>query len=158
MNLSQASRVISLHTPCSWFPAKTAPPTTSFVPFAQALKPAAPVSSTWLSFGQHGVSSALLGLLSRFGLGDEEVPTLALFSSPQAEAVHTVALAPGEPAGTTDSADSPNDWQAILGQVERTADGEASALALESLPVSVDHHEVQTPVLEVVAGLLRELS
>lgn len=109
-------------------------------------------------FGQHGVSSALLGLLSRFGLGDEEVPTLALFSSPQAEAVHTVALAPGEPAETTDSDDSTNDWQAILGQVERTADGQVSSLDLESLSVPVGRQEVEIPVLDVVAKLLRELS
>ncbi len=109
-------------------------------------------------FGQHGVSSTLLGLLSRFGLADEEVPTLALFSSPQAAAVHTVALAPGEPAETNGASAPPDSWQAILGHVERTADGEISAVELESLPVSVDRHEVQTPVLEVVAGLLRELS
>lgn len=109
-------------------------------------------------FGQHGVSSALLGLLSRFGLADEEVPTLALFSTPQAGAVHTVALSPGEPEETAGSADSPNDWQAVLSQVERTADGEVPSLELESLPVLVERHEVETPVLEVVAELLRELS
>ena len=109
-------------------------------------------------FGQHGVSSALMGLLSRFGLANEEVPTLALFSNPQAEAVHTVALAPGEPDETTSVPAPPDPWQAILGHVERTADGEVPSLELESLPVSVDRHEVQTPVLEVVAGLLQELS
>ena len=51
-------------------------------------------------FGQHGVSSALLRLLSQFGLADEDVPTLALFSNPEAAAVHTVALSPGEPTET----------------------------------------------------------
>ena len=109
-------------------------------------------------FGQHGVSSALLGLLSRFGLADEEVPTLALFSSPQAETVHTVALDPGEPAETTSAAAPPDPWQAVLDQVERTADGQVSSLGLESLPVPMGQHEVDIPVLEVVAGLLRELS
>ena len=54
-------------------------------------------------FGQHGVSSVLLRLLSQFGLTDEEVPTLALFSDLHAEAVHNVALSPGEPANTTDA-------------------------------------------------------
>jgi hypothetical protein len=109
-------------------------------------------------FGQHGVSSALMGLLSQFGLSDEEVPTLALFSSPQAEAVHTVALSPGEPDETTEASAPPDAWQAILEQVERTADGEATSLELESLTVPVGRHEVEKPVLEVVTKLLRELS
>jgi hypothetical protein len=109
-------------------------------------------------FGQHGVSSTLLRLLSQFGLTDEEVPTLAFFSDPQAEAVHTVALSPGEPAETTRSSTPPDAWQAILGQVERTADGEAPSLELESLPVTVDRHDVEGPVLEVVTKLMRELS
>jgi hypothetical protein len=109
-------------------------------------------------FGQHGVSSTLLRLLSQFGLTDEEVPMLAIFSDPQAEAVHTVALSPGEPAETTRSSTPPDAWQAILGQVERTADGEAPSLELESLPVTVDRHDVEGPVLEVVTKLMRELS
>jgi hypothetical protein len=109
-------------------------------------------------FGQHGVSSALLRLLSQFGLTDEEVPMLAIFSDPQAEAVHTVALSPGEPANTTNASTSPDAWQAILDQVERTADEEGPALELESLPVPVGRHEVEMPVLEVVTELVRELS
>ena len=109
-------------------------------------------------FGQHGVSSALLRLLSQFGLTDEEVPTLALFSDLHAEAVHNVALSPGEPANTTDASTPQNAWQAILDQVERTADEEGPALELESLPVPVGRHEVEMPVLEAVTKLLRELS
>ena len=109
-------------------------------------------------FGQHGVSSALLRLLSQFGLADDDVPTLALFSNPQAEAVHTVALSSGEPTETTDSSVPPDAWQVILEQVERTADGQASSLDLESLPVSVGRQDVEMPVLDVVAKLLRELS
>ncbi len=109
-------------------------------------------------FGQHGVSSALLGLLSRFGLDGKEVPTLALFTNPQSEAVHTVALSPGEPGQATDGAVPPDNWETILGQVEQTADGQASSLELDSLPVRVGRHEVKMPVLEVVSGLLQELS
>ena len=109
-------------------------------------------------FGQHGVSSALMGLLSPFGLTDAEIPTLAIFSDPQAEAVHTVALSPGEQGETTGASGSGDAWQAILGQVERAADGGGYSLELESLPVTVGRHEVEGPVLEVVAKLLRELS
>ncbi len=78
-------------------------------------------------FGQHGVSSTVLGLLSQFQLPRETTPTLVLFADPAVTTVSTLSL----PAGI----DADNGlWRQVLAQIEAAADQGPGFLKLASLP------------------------
>lgn len=47
-------------------------------------------------FGQHGISATLKALLAEFGLTLEQVPALAMLTTPAVSTVHTMALAQGD--------------------------------------------------------------
>ena len=115
-------------------------------------------------FGQHGISSTLRGLLDQFGLTQEALPLLALFSDPPAKTVHSLPLTGGSPPdGTSESSstpvvDSPSEpWRKVLKRLEDAADGEDAGLDLMSLDEVTGRHE-NGPVLELVGRVLREVS
>jgi len=117
-------------------------------------------------FGQHGVSTTLFGLMSRLGLGKEEIPSLALFSEPGAKTAHTLALPGGSnvdrPKGPHSAAvgEKPGaSWREVLDQLETAADGKVTGLEgldLMSLTGPINHRQGNGSMLEIVEQLLRE--
>ena len=115
-------------------------------------------------FGQHGISGTLRGLLAQFGLTQEALPLLALFSDPPAKIVHSLPLSGGSPSdGPSESSStsvvdtSSEPWRKVLKRLEDAADGRGQALDLMSLDEVTGRHE-NGPVLERVGRVLREVS
>ena len=115
-------------------------------------------------FGQHGISSTLRGLLAQFGLTQEALPLLALFSDPPAKIVHSLPLSGSSPPdGPSETpsipvVDTPNEpWRKVLKRLEDAVDRRDSALDLMSLDEVTGRHE-NGPVLERVGRVLREVS
>ena len=115
-------------------------------------------------FGQHGISGTLRGLLAQFGLTQEALPLLALFSDPPAKIVHSLPLSGGSPSdgpsesSSTSVVDTPSEpWRKVLKRLEDAADGRGQALDLMSLDEVTGRHE-NGPVLERVGRVLREVS
>ena len=106
-------------------------------------------------FGQHGISATLKGLLAEFGLTMEQVPALALLTTPAVSTVHTIALAQGDEAG---KAVGHEPWQTVLSLVEGVVDREEKALELASMAEVKSHLLGGGSLPEVVARVLARLS
>lgn len=98
-------------------------------------------------FGQHGVSSTVLGLLAELGLPADATPLLAVFAFPPATTVYTLPL-----AGAGEDAEIP--WREALARVEDAADQGEKALDPASLPGFTGRRLKDGPLLEVVGLLL----
>ena len=101
-------------------------------------------------FGQHGVSSTVLGLLAGLGLPTDATPLLALFASPSATTVYTLPL-----AGVGEDADGL--WREALARVEDAADRGEEPLDLALLAGFTGRSLKGGPLLEV-AGQLVEMA
>ena len=101
-------------------------------------------------FGQHGVSSTMLGLLSLFNLPPEVTPTLVLFADPAAVIVYTVPIPAG--SGADDGS-----WRKVLAPVEAAADQCSGPLRLAFLPGGTAHMLNGGTVLQEVGSLLDRL-
>jgi hypothetical protein len=98
-------------------------------------------------FGQHGVSSTVLGLLAELGLPADATPSLAVFAFPPATTVYTLPL-----AGAGQDAEGP--WREALARVEDAADQGEKALELASLAGFAERRLGGGSVLEVAGQLL----
>ena len=98
-------------------------------------------------FGQHGVSSTVLGLLAALGLPADATPLLAVFASPSATTVYTLPLADARE-------DAGGPWWEALAQVEDAADQGEKALDPASLPGFTGRRLKDGPLLEVVGQLV----
>jgi hypothetical protein len=98
-------------------------------------------------FGQHGVSSTVLGLLAALGLPADATPLLAVFASPSATTIYTLPL-----AGAGEDAEGP--WRGALARVEDAADRGGKALDPASLPGFTGRRLKGGPLLEVAGQLL----
>ena len=91
-------------------------------------------------FGQHGVSSTVLGLLDQLEHSLESLPMLALFSGPPTSTFHSLSLRKGpnlEPSREDAAELGPGCdalWRALLDRLEDAAAGKAVSLDFESLP------------------------
>ena len=83
-------------------------------------------------YGQHGISTAVYGLLAGLKLQPAALPLLALFAEPSDSAVHILPLPPGEEAQTSPDTASP--WAEGLKRIEIAVEGGGEDLALDSLP------------------------
>ena len=81
-------------------------------------------------FGQHGISATLRGLLAEFGLTLEQVPALAVLTTPAVSTVHSIALAQGAEAGEVAEGEL---WQTVLSLVEGVVDRGEKAVELASM-------------------------
>ncbi len=105
-------------------------------------------------FGQHGISATLKALLAEFGLSLEQLPALALLTTPAVSTVHTTALAQGNEAGEMVEHEP---WQKVLGLVEGVVDRGEKAIDLASSP-DVKSHALSGSLPEVVTRVLARLS
>ena len=73
-------------------------------------------------FGQHGISTAITGLLDRWGLPLESLPYLAVAPGARAREITFFKLSPGDHPGSTPDlereANLDEPWQLILDRVE----------------------------------------
>ena len=106
-------------------------------------------------FGQHGISTTLKLLLAEFGLTLEQVPALALLTTPPVSTVHTMALAQGDEA-VEDTGHEP--WQKVLGLVEGVIDRGEKAVDLASLAEMKSQPLGGGCLPDVVARVLARLS
>jgi hypothetical protein len=106
-------------------------------------------------FGQHGISSTLRALLPEFGLTLQQVPTLALLTTPSVSTVHTMALAQGAEPGQEEEEEP---WQTVLSLVEGVADRREKVVELASLAELKSHPLSGATLPEVVARVLARLS
>ena len=112
-------------------------------------------------FGQHGVSTTLLGLLDKLGHSLESLPLLALFSGPPASTFHSLALmrGPNPEKSQEDQIESGPDndtlWRAVLSHLEDAAGGEALTLDVESLP-GVESSLLTSETMEKLVGEVLE--
>jgi tRNA(Ile)-lysidine synthetase-like protein len=102
-------------------------------------------------FGQHGVSSTVLGLLAGLGLPADATPLLALFASPSATTVYTLPL-----AGVGEDAEGP--WREALARVEDAADRGEEPLDLALLAGFTGRSLKGGPLLEVAGQLVAEMA
>ena len=122
-------------------------------------------------FGQHGVSQAEKTLLTRLGLAAEDIPSLVLLTASNTPMVYTLPLLSGDVGPAEDvrpEAGVPTQapWRQVLAQVEMTAvsagvgEGEVKvrALALESIPGMSAGFRLGEPVIDLVAGMLEQVS
>ena len=106
-------------------------------------------------FGQHGISSTLRALLPEFGLTLQQIPTLALLTTPSVSKVHTMALAKGAEPGQEEEEEP---WQTVLSLVEGVADSGEKAMELDSLADVITHHLDNGSLPELVARVHARLS
>jgi hypothetical protein len=98
-------------------------------------------------FGQHGISSTVLGLLAALGMPNHATPLLAVFASPSATTVYTLPLAgAGE--------DAEDSWREALTRVEDAADRDDKALDPTSLAGFTARRLKDGPLLEIVGQLV----
>jgi len=83
-------------------------------------------------YGQHGISTAVRGLLAGLKLKPAALPLLALFAEPSDSAVHVLPLPSGETAQT--SPNTPLPWAEALKSIEKAVECGDEDLALDSLP------------------------
>ena len=100
-------------------------------------------------FGQHGLSKTSEGLCAGLGLSQGEVPLLALFASPSAPTVYTVALEGGN------SSEAPNGepWRGVLGHIEAASEAGEKILELEAIK-EVTPRPIQDGTLEAIMNSL----
>ena len=120
-------------------------------------------------FGQHGVSQAEKTLLARLGLAAEDIPSLVLLTASDTPLVYTLPLLLGDVGSAEDLRPEAVDptqapWRQVLAQVEMTATsagtGEVKvrALALENIPGMSAGFRLGEPVIDLVAGMLEQVS
>ena len=111
-------------------------------------------------FGQHGISATLEALLAEFGLTLEQVPALALFTTPEVSTVHAIALAQGALAQGDKAGKQAGQepWQTVLGLVEGVVDRGEKAVELASRPEVKSHPLGGGDLPDVVARVLARLS
>lgn len=112
-------------------------------------------------FGQHGVSQAEQMLLARLGLAADAIPSLVLLTASDLPLVYTLPLPSGEVGPEVE--DSQRDpWGQVLARVELAeasgSAGEVKALALGNIPGMNTGTELSEPVIDLVAGMLEQLS
>ena len=110
-------------------------------------------------FGQHGVSSTVLGLLDQLGFSLESLPFLGLFSGPPASTFHSLSLRKGPGSeksqkGAVEFEPACDDlWRALLKRLSDAAAAKELSLDLESLPgvanSPLDNGSMETLVGEV---------
>ena len=83
-------------------------------------------------FGQHGISTAVHGLLAGLKLQPAALPLVALFTKQSDSSVHVLPLPSGESAQSAPNTASP--WTVALKSIERAVEGGGEDLALDSLP------------------------
>jgi hypothetical protein len=98
-------------------------------------------------FGQHGISSTVLGLLAALGMPAHATPLLAVFASPSATTVYMLPL-----AGAGEDAGGP--WREALARVEDAADRGEKALDPASLAGFTGRRLKDGPLLELAGQLL----
>jgi hypothetical protein len=98
-------------------------------------------------FGQHGISTTVLGLLASLGLPGHAAPLLAVFASPSATTIYTLPL-----AGAEEDAEGP--WREALARVEDAADQGEKALNPASLPGFTARQLKDGPLLEMAGQLV----
>lgn len=113
-------------------------------------------------FGQHGVSRTALELLELFGLTEESLPILALFSGPGAKRLYWAQLTKGgsteTPAGPSSDSGSDDAWRTLLARIEDRADCGASGLHLNCVPGMAGASLGNLSMTDVVAEALRRAS
>ena len=108
-------------------------------------------------FGQHGVSTAVHGLLDRFGLNLESLPLLAMLSDPSTEKLDSIPLASGAADIEETGSGGQELWQQVLERVESAAARDDIVLDLADLP-GVSSCLLGSPSLaDLVEGMLAEL-
>ncbi|PKB78773.1 MAG: hypothetical protein BZY88_16680 [SAR202 cluster bacterium Io17-Chloro-G9] len=115
-------------------------------------------------FGQHGVSTTLLGMMSQLGMSKEEIPSLALFSEPGAKTALTLSLTAGGNVDRCEGSESAGiegkpaeSWRAVLNQLEAAAQGNLMGLDLASLTGPIVPRQGSGSMLEMVEQLLRDI-
>ena len=103
-------------------------------------------------FGQHGVSTTVLGLLRELKLPLESLPLLAFFDIPSNSALRVL------PLGTEElpASEGPEPWKHGLARIEEAAGTGAVDPAL--LPGTTEVQDCKRSILAVVQRLLEELS
>ena len=103
-------------------------------------------------FGQHGVSTTVLGLLRELKLSLESLPLLAFFDIPSNNALRVL------PLDTTElsASEGPEPWKHGLARIEEVAGVGAVDLAL--LPGTTEIQFCERSILGVVQRLLERLS
>ena len=115
-------------------------------------------------FGQHGVSRTALELLDLFGLSEESIPLLTLFSGPAAKGFYWTHLTKGgpaeAPAGASRRVDSGSDdtCRILLSRIENGAGDAGSGLHLESVPGLAGVSLGNSSMKDAVAEALRRAS
>lgn len=111
-------------------------------------------------FGQHGVSTTVLGLMDQLRLPSDSLPMLALFHGPSAVSVHTLALAGGDSGKDAASPATPAErqrtepWRAVLDWLPTGVGEGGQTLEQASIP-GLESRTLESQSLEaLVSGLL----
>ena len=114
-------------------------------------------------FGQHGISQAEQTLLAGLGMAADAIPSLVLLTASDPPLVYTMPLASGDVRPEAKDSDQAP-WRLILAQVElaeaSAGEGEVKdrALALGNIPGMSAGIGLSEPVIDLVAGTLRQLN
>lgn len=109
-------------------------------------------------FGQHGVSTAVHGLLDRFGLKPESLPLLAILSDQSAERLTAIPLAPGTADAENTKSGGQELWEQVLERVEAAAARDEKSLDLTDIS-GVSSYRLGSPSLvDLVEGMLAQLA
>ena len=103
-------------------------------------------------FGQHGVSSTVNELLSKFGLNTESLPMLIMFERPSANIIYQLPITSG-----TETNDDGR-WMDLLTKVEQVADKGGSIIEVASLMGIVGHRIDNKSIYNLVFEVLKRLA
>lgn len=109
-------------------------------------------------FGQHGTSKTLDGLRGRLSLSPEEIPLLALTSSPLAVTFYTLPLPAGSAGDEAGCLSDGGPWRDILGQIEAASGSSKIVLDLERIAELNLRAIREGPLESVINKLLLRLS
>lgn len=107
-------------------------------------------------YGQHGISTAVRGLLAGLKLQPAALPLLALFAEPSDSAVCVLPLPSGETAQTAPQTPSP--WAEALESIEKAVEGGGVDLALASLPGEISGTENGVTIGQLAEKVLQQIS
>ena len=102
-------------------------------------------------FGQHGVSTTVLGLLSELDLLLESLPLIALFDAPPTTRLRILSL---DQVGSS-AKQGQEPWKTILAQIE---EAEGVDVDLGSLPYTTEIRLCRMSILDVVQQLSEKLA
>ena len=104
-------------------------------------------------FGQHGLSKTLHGLRGKLSLSSEEIPLLALTSSPLAVTFYTLPLPLGSDGNEAGDLTDRGAWREILGHIEAASGSSERVLDLERI-VGLNLRTIREGPLESVINKL----